>query len=289
MKKPPLHYTYFLIDPRNDEVFYVGKGVKRRFFVHFQDVRRGKHYNPKLKNKLLKLLSLGLTPIVEKIFEHEDEWPCHANEMFAIAFYGMSNLCNLTNGGEGASGRRWSDEAKAQASAAQSGEKGFWFGKKQSASANARRAAALSGSNNHNFGKPVPIELRGKISAKLKGKHLPATQRKRMSAALLGKPKSLQHRLNISLAKVGKPQPWLEGANNPFFGKKHSPQNRSKIVEGLKRARAAGKVFGMLRSLTKDQEKEVIRLLGLEISQSEIALKFGVSRRTISRVKEEYT
>jgi len=45
----------------------------------------------------------------------------------------------------------------------------------------------------------------------------------------------------------------------------------------------------MLRSLTKDQEKEVIRLLGLGISQSEIALQFGVSRRTISRVKEEYT
>jgi hypothetical protein len=281
MKKAGRHYTYVLTDPRNNEVFYVGKGVSGRMHVHLQG--RGDHGNPKLQNKISKILGLGLTPIGEKIFEHEDEWPCHANEMAAIAFYGRSSLCNLTNGGEGTSGRRWSEEAKAIISAAQSGEKGFWFGKKQSPESNALRAAALVGSKNHNFGKPIPFEVRDKIAGKLKGRPIPAVQRVKMMEAAIWKPKSLQHRANISAAKTGKKQPWLAGEKNPMFGKKHSAEIRDKISKALERARGDGKIFGRPRSLNPDQQKEVIRLLSEGTIQSQLARKFRVSRSTIAR------
>jgi len=279
-----MHYTYILIDPRNDEAFYVGKGVNGRMKVHLQG--RGSHGNRKLQNKILKILSLGLKPIGEKIFEHEDEWPCHANEMAAIAFYGMSNLCNLTNGGEGTSGRMLSNELRARLSASQSGAKGFWFGKKQSPGVIAKRAAATTGSKNGNFGKPIPQEVRDKISEKLKGKPLSPETVAKMIVVATGKPKSLKHRANISAARKGRKCPELTGSNNGMFGKKQSDENRKKISDKIQQSIASGKTHGRIRMLTPSQELEVSRLLNArKLSQVKIGELFGVSRWVIRRIR----
>ena len=283
--QPGQRKTHQKIDPRNDEAFYVGKGVNGRMKVHLQG--RGSHGNRKLQNKILKILSLGLKPIGEKIFEHEDEWPCHANEMAAIAFYGMSNLCNLTNGGEGTSGRMLSNELRARLSASQSGAKGFWFGKKQSPEVIAKRVAATTGSKNGNFGKAMPQEVRDKISEKLKGKPLSPETVAKMIVVATGKPKSLKHRANISAARKGRKCPELAGSNNGMFGKKHSPEIRKKISEQIQTRIAAGKIHGRAKKLTSSQEDDIIRLLdGGKLSTVKISHLFSVSRKLIWRLSK---
>ena len=41
------YYTYTLIDPRNEKIFYVGKGQKTRMYDHENAVQRGMIPNKK--------------------------------------------------------------------------------------------------------------------------------------------------------------------------------------------------------------------------------------------------
>ena len=56
-------YVYILIDPRNNEPFYVGKGNRRRFKAHFEP-NRLLEISPK-NSKIKKILSEGLNVIVK--------------------------------------------------------------------------------------------------------------------------------------------------------------------------------------------------------------------------------
>jgi len=77
-----MQYTYFLIDPRDDSVFYVGKGYGRRIRVHSYMMGAKEHHNPKLLSKLRKISSLGLKHKAFKIFEHE------TSELVRQVFFG---------------------------------------------------------------------------------------------------------------------------------------------------------------------------------------------------------
>src|SRR6516162_6790134 len=109
-----MHYTYFLIDPRDDSVFYVGKGYGCRIRVHSYMMGAKEHHNPKLLSKLRKISSLGLKHKAFKIFEHEDAWPCLASKNHP--FFGKEH----------------SKEARDKMSASQLGEKSHNFGKPKS-------------------------------------------------------------------------------------------------------------------------------------------------------------
>jgi hypothetical protein len=99
MKK---YYTYELIDPRNDKVFYVGKGKHKRMYYHYSTVKNGNNlYNGKLNNKLKKLIKENLKPIYKKVFETDIEQEAFNKEIELIKFYGRETLCNLTEGGTG--------------------------------------------------------------------------------------------------------------------------------------------------------------------------------------------
>lgn len=100
------YYVYEIVDPRDDKVFYVGKGQDKRMYIHFNRVKSGHELNNKhLTNKLKQLLTENLKPIYNKVFESNDEYEAFGKEIELIAFYNKSNLCNLTDGGEGQSGR----------------------------------------------------------------------------------------------------------------------------------------------------------------------------------------
>lgn len=95
------YYTYELIDPRNNKVFYVGKGYKNRMYSHFNTVKSGQILrNTKLNNKLKKLIKENLKPLYRKI-ETDIEQVAFDKEIELIEFYGKENLCNLTDGGRG--------------------------------------------------------------------------------------------------------------------------------------------------------------------------------------------
>lgn len=107
-------YTYMLVDPRNNVPFYVGKGQGRRCDFH---VDEAKYYtnrkSPKL-NKIRKLLSLGLQPIVVKVEEGVSDAQAIEFECLLIAEIrdlGIS-LTNMTDGGDGAQGYRHTEEHK---------------------------------------------------------------------------------------------------------------------------------------------------------------------------------
>lgn len=114
--QPDIYYTYFLRDPRPEkskEVFYVGKGKKRRMYDHWERAMSGKHGNPKLQSKLLKIKSEGFeSPIYEKIVEDVSEDLALALEQFFIATISRRNLCNMTSGGDGVSGYKFTEEER---------------------------------------------------------------------------------------------------------------------------------------------------------------------------------
>lgn len=104
----PRYYVYFLIDPRNDTVFYIGKGCKsggkERMLRHVKDVRKGKicnGINGKLFRRIKSLLDVGLEPAYEKPQENMVEIEALALEAAFIDYHGMENLCNYVAGGFG--------------------------------------------------------------------------------------------------------------------------------------------------------------------------------------------
>lgn len=92
---------------------------------------------------------------------------------------------NLTSGGDGTSGYRWSNESRAKLSASRSGDGNPWYGKhlseehrtkigvassRQSEETRLKRSLALSGENNPMYGKTHSIETREYISKIVKEK-----------------------------------------------------------------------------------------------------------------------
>lgn len=116
------YYVYALIDPRNNSIFYVGKGKTRdtlnRVYRRISDHIRGHDGNNKLKNSVIrKIQRLGLEVkgqiIKEGLLEQEAfELEKELIRSLGKRMSGTGNLVNLTDGGEGSSGHVMSEETK---------------------------------------------------------------------------------------------------------------------------------------------------------------------------------
>ena len=99
-------YVYELIDPRNNEVFYVGKGTGNRAYVHQYIVEKyGKDVtnNSDKFNLIGDILSDGLDVIVKKVFKSNDEALCYEMEDKLIqehGLYNLTNICSSKNAGK---------------------------------------------------------------------------------------------------------------------------------------------------------------------------------------------
>jgi hypothetical protein len=103
------YYVYKLVD-LNGNCFYVGKGTHKnrdRIWWHYNCWQFSK--NKKYINKITKLRGIFKHEI---IFESNDENECFDKEKEFIAYYGRDKLCNLTDGGEGTSGRIYTHSIK---------------------------------------------------------------------------------------------------------------------------------------------------------------------------------
>lgn len=244
-----MHYTYALSDPRNGNVFYVGKGKGRRLSIHFWHAKRKNHYNGKLQNKINKIEGLGLSVIAEKIFEHEDEWPAQMVEILAIAFYGREHLCNLTDGGEGAT--NLDPNVRKKMSAQMSGEKNPMFGRKYSDEEIAQKAAILDAARElantpeaiakrvaKQRGRKLPEAQRVHLSALRKGQKIPDHVRAALIAANTGRKPSADTRTKISQSKLGIPRSAQTIAKMSAFwkgkpGRPHTPESKANIAASL--------------------------------------------------------
>jgi len=113
-------YVYKLITS-NDEIIYIGKGSGNRMNKHVQiamgnSINRTK--NPKLYNKIRKIINDGGFITSEVVFESTSETDCLNEEVKMISKIGLDNLCNLTIGGEGTSGYFLSEETRMKMSEA---------------------------------------------------------------------------------------------------------------------------------------------------------------------------
>jgi hypothetical protein len=95
-----MYYVYLLIDPRNDSVFYVGKGKNNRCQNHWKwhSSKGGNKYKDRV---ISKILDSGLEPVVKFLHsEIEDEAVAYNLEEAAIIKFGrrcdggtLTNIC----------------------------------------------------------------------------------------------------------------------------------------------------------------------------------------------------
>jgi hypothetical protein len=95
-------YVYHLIDSRNNQVFYVGKGNNIRMFVHETRVRnKYKCGNIKLYNTIFKIIKSNNEILYSINYSTNNEDNALKREKKDIKALGIKNLCNSTLGGNG--------------------------------------------------------------------------------------------------------------------------------------------------------------------------------------------
>ena len=172
MVNPNRFYTYAYL--REDRTpYYIGKGSGRRVYSN-----KGRPCKKPTKDKII-FLKQNLTE--EEAFKHE----IYMIAVFGRIDLGTGILHNMTNGGEGGSGRVLSEETRRKLSDANRGKNHPNYGKttsletkaKMSASkknmsdeTRAKYSAANAGENHPFYGKTHSPETRAKYSAARKGR-----------------------------------------------------------------------------------------------------------------------
>jgi hypothetical protein len=195
-----MFYVYEHWRPDRDECFYVGKGMGGRA-NKMRD--RNLHHRAIAK----KLSTMGMAVEVRMVATGLDEETAFEIEMERIAFWRAAgiDLANKTNGGDGVSGLKMSDAAKARMSAAK-------MGKKQDPEAVAKRIAPL-------IGRKQPRDAVEASASKRRGKKLSDEHKAKLSAAHTGKVVSQEAREALSAANKGKP--WGQKRRDAEEAKKH--------------------------------------------------------------------
>jgi len=103
------YYVYVYVDPRSDEVFYVGKGRANRAFSHLQDT--AEHDKAR---RIRQIQKAGLEPKIE-ILTHglASEKAAYQIEAAVIDLLGAGRLTNTVRGwGSGKYGRMKSTKSR---------------------------------------------------------------------------------------------------------------------------------------------------------------------------------
>lgn len=108
-------YVYMLVDPRNNQPFYVGKGVGRRCYFHSWEAKHTDRVTYKLA-KIRKIQRLGMSIIVRKVEQNVSDEQAKDLECLMISEFRDAgiNLTNLTDGGDGRTGYKPSAETIAK-------------------------------------------------------------------------------------------------------------------------------------------------------------------------------
>lgn len=177
------YYVYVHRRLTDNSVFYVGKGQSRRAW----DMQRR---NPHWKN-----IEQRHGRSVEIVIADVQEWYALELEKDLIAYYGRENLCNLTDGGEGAIGFFPNEATRERMAQAQIGKKhtdaskkkivAALTGKKLSQSHKDSLSKALTGNpkNIGGAGKVVSEESRRRMAASATGRIMTAETRRKLAEA----------------------------------------------------------------------------------------------------------
>ncbi len=157
-----------------------------------------------------------------------------------IKRYGAAYGYNLTDGGEGPSGYRFTDEQLRRLSDSHIGQQSYWKGKKLSDEHRQNLSKShqgyvmpdtqkqnISAANIGRPGKPWSEERKKQVSEAMKGRDM-SEMTKLAAEATKGKPKSEEHKQRISKAHKGKT---LTEEHKRACGAKHSGKTW-KVVDG---------------------------------------------------------
>ncbi|MDO8660082.1 MAG: GIY-YIG nuclease family protein [Candidatus Parcubacteria bacterium] len=94
------YYVYLLINPISKKIFYIGKGSGDRMYQHEElaKVNSISNNNFKLYN-MIKTIDAKNPVVYRKVFFTENETAAYDVEQYLIAYFGLSNLCNIQPGG----------------------------------------------------------------------------------------------------------------------------------------------------------------------------------------------
>jgi hypothetical protein len=110
------YYTYIIIDPRNSQAFYVGKGKNRRMYDHWKHRNAKLCCNYQLRKTLKEIEHAGLRLVYAVPLCNVTEREALDKEIELVTKFGRLDigtgiLCNLTDGGDtGASS--WSPQTR---------------------------------------------------------------------------------------------------------------------------------------------------------------------------------
>ena len=210
---------YCYIDKKDNQIVYVGKDSnidkKKRHRQHLAP----SNYNAQQINRILQ--NNPDRYIYRVLWEIDDCTDNHLNQMEIFYIKKYDPQFNFTEGGDGISGFKHSEEARKKMSENHrdvSGTNNPMYGK--------------TGENSPRYGKTLSEETRKKISESMKGKTLSEETRKKMSEAhkgennhMYGKTHSLETRKKMSEAKKGKTR---------------SEETRKKISKSMKAQNTTG-------------------------------------------------
>ena len=221
----PRYFVYCLIDPRSEEIRYIGKTVATlptRLSQHIYAARNNKwrsHVNSWIKS----LLKIGERPMIEALTAVSDKLILGKEEIRLIAYHRKRGvrLTNLTDGGDGAPGRILSSKSIEKMRRSHLGQPGYWAGKKRPVETGRKISASNKGRKVWNKGIPMSEEQRTKVSANRKGKGLGNQNAKGGSGNTTIRSQETRDRISKSLT-----------------GKTRSNKVRRKIAKGMRQYRA---------------------------------------------------
>jgi hypothetical protein len=238
-----IYYVYGLHYP-DGRLFYVGKGKGGRIYDHVTDAHAKRCRNKHLQGTIRKIEKAGGRVGYKKFFTALNEADALNKERELIAFHGKRTdnsgiLVNLSDGGEGSSGYRHTDEAKKKVSAAHKGNT-YRRGKKMTPEQCQRVSDGHKGLASARKGKTHTEEAKAKMRA----------ARAKQISPMKGKRHSEETKAKISATKQGTPA-WNKGLpqkpglielmNKNWRGSKHPPE----VIEKI---RAASKAMWAARS-----------------------------------------
>lgn len=179
--------------------FYVGKGDEKRAMR----IGRNNYYRNVVKK-------YGQENVEVKFWgAFEEEQAAFAAEIELIAFLKEEgiHLTNLTCGGEGSTGFKWSKEQMVKHASR------GWVGRSHTEESKKKIGDSCRGEKGAWFGKHLPAETVAKIAEKATGRLHSEETKKKLSELRKGK---------------------MVGDKHPMFGKLHSEESRAKMSASLK-------------------------------------------------------